>query len=139
MRTLFVVEAEPTAANFPYARSIVAVECERTQKKTGEVQRDTRYFISSHYCDELNPESWLNLIRGHWGGVESRNHWRRDACWGEDKTRSRNPNILANLALFRSALIRLLTHHWPGESFPSLFGSFARNPKSAMNAIFKHL
>ena len=43
------------ATGFPYARSLVAVECERTAKKTGEVQRDTRYFISSLYSDELTP------------------------------------------------------------------------------------
>ncbi len=127
------------ATGFPYARSLVAVECERTAKKTGEVERDTRYFISSLYSDELTPERWLKLIRGDWGGVESRNHWRRDACWGEDDTRSRNPNILANLALFRSALIRLLTNHWPDQSFPSLFESFARDPKPAIKAVFKHL
>lgn len=127
------------AANFPYARSILAVKCERTIKKNGTFQRDTRYFISSHYCDELSPGGWLNLIRGHWKGVESCNHWRRDACWGEDRTRSRNPNLLANLALFRSVLIPLLTRYWPGLSFPSLFGSFAHDPKPAMKAIFKHL
>jgi len=26
------------------------------------------------------------LIRGHWGGVEIRNHWRRDVLMGEWQT-----------------------------------------------------
>ncbi|MCC5023982.1 MAG: hypothetical protein J6386_14875 [Candidatus Synoicihabitans palmerolidicus] len=50
----------------------------------------------------------LALIRGHWGGVEIRNHWRRDACWREDHSRTRNVNApLANLALLRSVLLRV--------------------------------
>ena len=27
------------------------------------------------------------LARGHWGGCENRNHWVRDVCMREDKTR----------------------------------------------------
>ena len=40
----------------------------------------------------------LALVRGHWGGVEIRNHWRRDAVWGEDRSRTRHPGVLASLA-----------------------------------------
>lgn len=57
---------------------------------------------------ERSPKQWVELIRGHWGGVENRNHWRRDACWWEDKTRSRNPNIVGALALLRNALLALV-------------------------------
>ena len=45
------------------------------------------------------PAQWHRLIRGHWGGVENRNHWSKDAIWREDATRSRNPNLVGNLAL----------------------------------------
>ena len=55
----------------------------------------------------------INLIRSHWAGVENRNHWRRDAIWDEDGTRSRKPNIVGNLALLRSAAIRSIHHHYP--------------------------
>jgi len=53
------------------------------------------------------------LIRGHWAGVEIRNHWRRDALWGEDRSRTRQPKALANMALLRSALLVLLPEHYP--------------------------
>jgi hypothetical protein len=35
----------------------------------------------------------------------ARNHWRRDACAFEDKTRSRNPNLVAASAIARCALL----------------------------------
>jgi hypothetical protein len=87
----------------PYARSIMAVESKRTINKTGLTTTETRYFVSSLRSDERTPAGWLELTRGHWAGVENRNHWRRDARLGEDLTRSRNPNLLINLALIRNA------------------------------------
>lgn len=79
---------------------------------------EIRYFISSLAVHERSPEQWLALIRGHWAGVENRNHWRRDACWGEDKTRSRNPHIVGALALLRNALLALVQR--PVENHGSL-------------------
>ena len=75
-------------------------------------------FVSSVPPEAHRPEPWLGLIRGHWGGVEIRNHWRRDALMGEDRSRSRNPNLLAKLALIRSALLHLLEPHFPGRPLP---------------------
>ena len=55
--------------------------------------------------DKYLPEQWLQLIRNHWGGIEIRNHWRKDACLMEDKTRSKNPNIVASLAMLRNCYL----------------------------------
>ncbi len=94
--------AEPLQTDFPFARSFVAVRSTVTRK--GKLQTtETRYFLSSLAGPERSPERWLALIRGHWAGVENRNHWRRDACGWEDKTRSRKPNIVGALALLRNA------------------------------------
>lgn len=94
-------------ADFPFARSFVAVRA--TVVRKGKLPTaETRYFVSSMAQGERTPEQWIRLIRGHWGGVENRNHWRRDACWWEDKTRSRKPNIVGALALLRNALLALV-------------------------------
>ena len=58
---------------------------------------------------QYQPYEWLNLIRGHSGGVEIRNHWRRDALMGGDGSRSRDANLLANVAVLRSALLPILS------------------------------
>ncbi len=81
---------------------------------------ESRYYLSSAPPGQYRPEQWLALIRGHWGGVEIRNHWRRDATMGEDRSRSRQPNLLANLALLRSALLHLLAHHFPEQPLPEI-------------------
>jgi predicted transposase YbfD/YdcC len=99
---------EPLTLDFPYARTIVVVRSERILKKTGQGTQESRYYLSNRLPEEHTSEQWLSLIRGHWAGVENRNHWRRDALMGEDRSRSRNPNLLANLALIRNVLLLAL-------------------------------
>lgn len=111
---------EPLRADFPFARSLIVVRSARTLKKTGQTSTESRYYLSSALPQEHRPERWLELIRGHWGGVEVRNHWKRDAVLGEDRSRSRNASLLANVALIRSALLALLAHHHPDESLPQI-------------------
>lgn len=103
--------------------------------KTGRQTAESRFYLSSLRPGERSPAQWHALIRGHWAGVEIRNHWRRDAVWGEDRSRTRNPNALANLALLRSALIARLARHRDERSLPELIESFAENPAAAFHLI----
>lgn len=119
---------EPTAIKFPYARTLVAIQSRRTVKRTGQSTFETRYYLSSQEAPERSHLQWIQLSRDHWGGVENRNHWRRDALWGEDRTRSRRPNVVANLALLRSAATRLLNDHYPDRSHSELRETFAHKP-----------
>ena len=107
-------------ADFPFARSLIVVRSERTVKKTGQTSTESRYYLSSALPEEHSDERWLKLIRGHWGGVEVRNHWRRDALLREDRSRSRNANLLANMALIRSALLALLASLHPDQPLPPI-------------------
>ncbi len=66
------------------------------------------HYLSSCPADRYSPAQWLALIRGHWGGIEIRNHWRKDACLFEDKTRSRNPATVAALGFLRNCLLFFL-------------------------------
>jgi len=106
----------------------VAIQSTRTVKRTGQSSLETRCYLSSQEAAERSWAQWIGLIRDHWGGVENRHHWRRDALWGEDRTRSPNPNVVANLALLRSALTRLLNHHYPDRSHSELREAFAAKP-----------
>lgn len=121
--------------DFPFARSLVVLRNERTVKKTGQTTRESHYYLSSAYPEDYRPEQWLGLIRGHWGGVEIRNHWRRDALWGEDRSRSRNGHLLANLALIRSALLRLLSDHYPEQSLPEIHEFFQSHPGRCLSLL----
>ena len=108
------------SADFPHARSVIVVRSQRTIKKTGASSQESRYYLSSREAGEHTEEQWLGLIRGHWGGVENRNHWRRDALRGEDGSRSRNATLLANVALIRSALLHVMAPHLETQSLPQL-------------------
>ena len=113
-------ELEAMTADFPFARCLIVVRSQRTIKKSGESSEESRYYLSSREAGEHTAGQWLGLIRGHWAGVENRNHWRRDALMGEDGSRSRNATLLANLALIRSALLQVMSPHLETQSLPQL-------------------
>jgi predicted transposase YbfD/YdcC len=127
---------EPLTAGFPFARTLIVLRSERTIKQTAATSNESRYYLSSVPPGEYRPEQWLGLIRGHWGGVENRNHWRRDALMGEDRSRSRNANLLANLALIRNALLAVLPIHLTTQSLPELRESLHSRP-SACYALLR--
>jgi hypothetical protein len=126
---------EPLKADFPFARSLIVLRNTRGIKKSNQTTTEPHYYLSSAPPEQYRPPQWLGLIRGHWAGVEIRNHWRRDVLFGEDGSRSRNPNLLANLALIRSALLALLAEHFPNAASPPLIEQFARNTTHALKIL----
>jgi hypothetical protein len=123
--------------DFPYARTLLAVQSTRTFPRTGESSVHTRYFLASLEPRERTPAQWIALVRGHWGGVENRNHWRRDALQGEARTRTRHPGILSNLALIRSACARVRNHHDPNGSLPHFKEQCAAHPALAFRLLHR--
>lgn len=127
------------ATGFVGSRAIVRIRATRTVKKSGSTSIEDRYYLSSQEPSERTPEGWIDLSRSHWAGVENRNHWRRDASLGEDRTRLRNPRALANLALLRGANLRLLSADGSDDWLPAKKERLAANPASALALIRKRL
>ena len=113
------------------------VRCTRRVKRTTVTTDEVRYYLTSAEPAAHTPTQWLALIQGHWAGVEIRNHWRRDAVWGEDRSRTRNPTALANLALLRSALLVLLPDHFPDLSLPQIKERLHSHPAACHNLLQK--
>jgi len=134
-RALHAFPTDGMEMDFPFARSVVVVRSRRTQKKDGSTTQETRAYVSSLEPSERTAPQWHHLIRGHWAGVENRNHWRRDALFGEDRSRSRHPGLLANLALIRTSLLRVIGRKFPSQPLPDLFDRLKANPRAAFNAI----
>jgi predicted transposase YbfD/YdcC len=107
----------------------------RTQKRTGITTTESRYYLSSAPPEHYAAKQWLDLIRGHWGGVEIRNHWRRDVLMGEDRSRSRQANLLANLAIMRSALLAILSERLGEQSLPALREHIYSSPQKCLALI----
>ena len=122
-------------ADFAFARSLIVLRNTRLIKKTNQGTTESHYYLSSALPEQYRPSQWLALIRGHWAGVEVRNHWRRDVLFGEDGSRSRNPNLLANMALLRSALLALLAEHFPEKSGPEIVEQLSRNPGQSLRIL----
>jgi predicted transposase YbfD/YdcC len=122
-------------ADFPFARSLIVVRSERTMKKENKTTAENRFYLSSHLPDRYALSEWSSIIRGHWGGVEIRNHWKRDVGMGEDKSRTRNPKALANLALIRSALLAILAEHRPDKSWPEIKEELYSHPAACLELI----
>ena len=114
---------------------MVLVRSERTAKKTGACSFETRAYICSDLPDQRSPAQWLALIRGHWAGVEIRNHWKRDALMGEDRSRTRNPNALANLAALRSVCLHLIATSHPDTSWPVAREQLAFKPADCLSLV----
>ena len=76
---------------------------ERTATFDEHEEPTIAFYTTSHSPTPGCARSFANLARGHWGGSESRNHWVRDACMREDKTRSKQYNLNCNLSALREA------------------------------------
>ena len=111
------------------------VRSQRTIKKTGAESTESRYYLSSAEPAQYSRSEWLQLICGHWAGVEIRNHWRRDVLMGEDGSRSRNPNLLANLAIIRSALLCALSEQFEDRSQPEIRECLSLDPARCWDLI----
>ena len=134
-RVLFLAPVEPLRANFPFARTILGIHATVVRGKRPPAS-DFRCFVSSLAPAERSPTQWLELVRGHWGGVENRNHWRRDACGEEDRTRSRNPNVVGSVALLRNALLALIQPAIASrQSLPGFYENCSAHPQLALNLI----
>ncbi len=117
-------------SSFPHARCIIAVYSKGI--RDGKPYENVRYYISSQPPESRSNAGWNQLIRGHWGGVENLNHWSKDAIWGEDGTRSRNPNLVGNLALIRNALLRIVADQRDSHgSLPALTEALRANESEA--------
>ena len=89
---------------WPSLNSLVEIDSERINKKTGEVSNEKRYYISS--CKD-SAEELLEAVRGHWE-VENKLHWVLDVVFREDDCRSRSGYSPENFAMLRQFALNLI-------------------------------
>lgn len=126
-----------TAAAATAASSVAAPDVTTPDVTTpGEEQKGedpVSYFLGTRLPGPAEP--FAQLIRGHWGGCEIRNHGTRDVQWEEDKTRSGNWALNASLAILRVALISVKYRQEVTLSWPRIFEQCAHSTVSAMSLI----
>ena len=126
-RTTVYPLAEPAEVGLFGAWTLLKTDRTRTINKTGKTSGKTAWHLCTLDARARTATQWAGHIRNHWG-IESKNHNRRDATLLEDKTRSRNANVVGNLAVARAAL--LFFNSWTGNANLSAFLEECRENKS---------
>jgi predicted transposase YbfD/YdcC len=92
--------------NWPGLGQVLRRQCVRVNGRTGEVQRQTRYAVTSLKPEQAGAAELEALWRGHWT-IENRVHRVRDVAMGEDASQLRKGNAPQVLAALRNALLSL--------------------------------
>lgn len=83
---------------------MVKIEAERFIKSTGQIQKETRIYITS--CSG-NAETISAAIRAHWG-VENSLHWVLDVSFSEDDSRKREGHAAQNFSVLNRIALNLV-------------------------------
>lgn len=85
-------------------KSVIKIESVREFKRTGKIERATKYYISS----AINtPKKSLEIVRSHWA-IENKLHWVLDVQFGEDLDRKRDGNASQNFSLINKIALNLI-------------------------------
>jgi predicted transposase YbfD/YdcC len=101
-RALKAVHVDRLGIDFPHVQQAVKLTRWRQNQRTGKIQRETVYVITSLPAAQATPEDLARLAREHWS-VEVEHHVR-DRSFGEDQATSRSGHGPANLATLRSTV-----------------------------------
>ena len=121
----------PAESGLPYSQAMVAVRARITEK--GKTHSETHFYASSQAPRERSPAQWEALVRGHWKGVEARNHNRRDVGFGEDHFRSSNVNIRTNFALMVNLALDICSSAAPFDAISAVRQHLASKPGKALS------
>ena len=101
-RALKAVHIDQLGVDFPHVQQAIKLTRWRQNQRTGKIQRETVYVITSLPSTLATPEDLARLVREHWS-VEVEHHIR-DRSFGEDHSGSRTGHGPVNLATLRSAV-----------------------------------
>jgi hypothetical protein len=110
-RRVFLAQADVIAApeGWTHLRTLVRVDCETRDDRTGQSEVETRYFVSSLPLSRLTSAQWLLVVRQHWG-VELCHQTLDVALLEDDKPWiTQNPRATAVVAVLRRITYTLLT------------------------------
>lgn len=130
-RTLQVAAA-PADLGFPGVRQVLRLE-RSVQVAQAPPTVETLYAVTSLAPEQASPRQLLDLWRRHWW-IENREHWVRDAVFGEDAATTRTGTAPQALAAFRNLAISLL-HRWRRPDITAARQYFAGHPA----ALFRRL
>lgn len=130
-RTLTVSSQLKDFLDWPYLEQVFKLERRFIFIKTGEVQEQVVYGITSLARDEVTPQTLLQMTRSYWG-IENGLHYRRDVTLHEDQTRMTRPNAARVMACLNNLILGLLIGTKKYRYLPSARRYFAAHPALAL-------
>ena len=92
---------------WPHLAQVCRIERRRVVCRTGEVETEVTYAVTSRPPDRADATALLVLARGHWG-IENKLHWVRDVTFDEDRCQIRTGAAPQAVAACRDLVIALL-------------------------------
>lgn len=96
-------------SGWPGLEQVFKLDRRRIDIKTGKMEREITYGVTSLSITEASPERLLCLTRTYWG-IENGLHQRRDVTFKEDRTRLTRGNAGRVMASLNNLVISLLRH-----------------------------
>jgi predicted transposase YbfD/YdcC len=106
-RTITVSSQLKDFLDWPYLEQVFKLDRRFIFTKTGEIQEQVVYGLTSLSRDEIAPEKLLKLSRSYWG-IENGLHYRRDVTLGEDRTRMTKGKTGQVMACLNNLVLGLL-------------------------------
>ncbi len=129
-RTLASSTALTGYLSWPGAAQVMRRTCRRSNTRSGLVETETTYGITSLPPELAGPQQLEQLWRGHWT-IENRLHYVRDETLREDRCQVHTGHAPQALAAFRNAILSLLRFHgW--SNIAAAARCYAADPQRAL-------
>jgi predicted transposase YbfD/YdcC len=137
-RTLTTSSQLKDFLDWPYQEQVFKLERRSISVKTGGVQEQVVYGITSLTREEVSPQKLLQMTRSYWG-IENGLHYRRDVTLHEDRTRMTHKNTARVMACLNNLVLGLLVGKLKYRYLPSARRFFAAHPDQALTALLTRL
>ncbi len=121
--------------DWPYLEQVFKLDYRAVNLKTGQVQTQTHYGLTSLPASEANPDRLLALKRHYWT-IENRLHYRRDVSLNEDRCRLRTGHAPRNMAILNNLVLALIDR-LDFQTVPDARRRFSAKPLEALQLLFQ--
>lgn len=106
-RHIEVLSTNPSKFDFPEINQIGRLTRTRENVKTGKVESETIFLITSHTSETLTAKRFLEINRGHWQ-IENKLHYVMDDTYQEDRMTIRKGSGPMIISLLRGLAVSLM-------------------------------
>lgn len=132
-RTLTCITGLDGYLNWPGAKQVVKRRCQRVDCKSGKVEAEVTYAVTSLDRRRAGARHLELLWRGHWT-IENKSHHVRDVTMLEDQCQMHKGNAPRALAALKNGLLAALRYHgW--DNIAAAISHYAASARRALTFL----